>query len=98
MRTLGIILARAGSVGLADMQPPKRSACRRLESRLTIHSDGAIVACEQDVFGKHALGHIGVDSIQDIWRERIGAMRADHASGNWSKHELCVGCREWHRP
>jgi MoaA/NifB/PqqE/SkfB family radical SAM enzyme/spore coat polysaccharide biosynthesis protein SpsF (cytidylyltransferase family) len=86
------------TVELADMRPPKRSACRRLESRLTILSDGAIVACEQDVFGKHALGHVGVDSIQDIWRERIGAMRADHASGNWSQHVLCGPCREWHRP
>jgi MoaA/NifB/PqqE/SkfB family radical SAM enzyme len=83
---------------VADMQPPKRIACRRLESRMTILSDGSIVACEQDVLAKNRLGTIGEDEIAEIWRSRIGAMRCDHASGNWSKHSLCGACREWHRP
>ena len=86
------------AIEVADMQPPKRGACRRIDSRMTILSDGAIVACEQDVLGKHKLGTIGTDRICDVWRQRIGAMRCDHASGNWSKHPLCAGCREWHRP
>jgi Iron-sulfur cluster-binding domain len=85
-------------IELADMQPPRRRACRRLESRLTILSDGSIVACEQDILGKHRIGKVGADSIRDIWRARITPMRADHALGNWSKHPLCAGCREWHRP
>jgi hypothetical protein len=71
--------------------PPARIAPRIL-------SDGSIVACEQDVLGKNALGKIGVDSIRDVWRERIGSMRADHAGGNWMKHPLCAACKEWHRP
>jgi radical SAM protein with 4Fe4S-binding SPASM domain len=86
------------STELADMQPPRRRACRRLESRLMIHSDGSIVACEQDIFGKHKLGTIGVNSIREVWREKIGTMRCDHASGNWSRQPLCANCREWHRP
>src|SRR5439155_9228576 len=53
------------TIELADMQPPRRSACRRLESRLTILSDGSIVACEQDVLGKPKPGTIGADPIRD---------------------------------
>ncbi|HEX3357203.1 MAG TPA: radical SAM/SPASM domain-containing protein [Tepidisphaeraceae bacterium] len=84
--------------GVADMQPPKRCACRRLESRLTILSDGAIVACEQDVLAKNVLGQIGVDAIRDVWRDKVGSLRAGHVSNNWMKHALCAGCKEWHRP
>jgi Radical SAM superfamily/Iron-sulfur cluster-binding domain len=86
------------NVGVAEMQPPKRCPCRRLESRLTILSDGTIVACEQDVLGKNVLGRVGVDAIRDVWRDKAGSLRADHASNNWNKHALCAGCKEWHRP
>jgi radical SAM family protein/iron-sulfur cluster protein len=86
------------TIELADMQPPKRIACRRLASRLTILSDGAIVACEQDIRGKSKMGTIGADLIRDVWRQKIGTMRCDHASGNWNRHPLCATCREWHRP
>ena len=85
------------TIELADMQPPRRGACRRLDSRLTILSDGSIVACEQDVLGKNSLGTIGVDSLRDVWRDRFGSLRADHASGDWMKHPLCAACKEWHR-
>src|SRR5262249_25866989 len=86
------------SLALADMQPPRRSACRRIDSRLTILSDGSIVACEQDVLGKNSLGKVGVDSIREVWLNRVGAMRADHSSGAWTKYPLCAACKEWHRP
>src|SRR5262249_4167299 len=66
------------NVEVADMQPPRRSACRRLESRMMILSDGSIVTCEQDVLGKHALGKVGSDSIRDVWLNRFGALRAEH--------------------
>jgi hypothetical protein len=86
------------SVEVADMQPPRRGACRRLESRMMILSDGSIVTCEQDVLGKHALGRVGNDCIRDIWLNRFGALRAQHAAGNWTNAPLCRNCREWHRP
>ena len=86
------------AIELADMQPPRRCPCRRIESRLMILSDGMVVACDQDIFGKQPIGNIGAESLRDVWRERMGAMRADHASGQWDRHALCVACREWHRP
>ena len=85
-------------VAVAEMAPPRRKPCARLSSRMTILSDGTVVACEQDVLGAHPLGQIGVDSIQDVYRQRLGKLRTDHAQGNWNEHALCAACKEWHRP
>ena len=83
---------------VADMSPPKRRPCARLNSRMTVLSDGRIVSCEQDVIGRHVVGQAGVDAIQDVWRKKMQPLRESHASGCWSKHELCAGCRAGHRP
>jgi hypothetical protein len=82
---------------LADMTPPKRLPCARLASRMTILCDGSIVSCEQDVLGKQTMGRIGEDAIGDVWSGQLAALRADHASGQWSARPLCGACREWHR-
>jgi radical SAM protein with 4Fe4S-binding SPASM domain len=84
--------------GVADMSPPKRRPCARLNARLTILSDGRIVACEQDVTGRNVIGHIERDSIADVWRQKMQPLRADHAAGCWAKHATCAACKEWHRP
>ena len=83
---------------LADMAPPRRSACARLNSRLPVLCDGTFVACEQDVLGTNAVGHIGTDSLQEVWAKRMAQLRADHGCGAWSNHVLCGKCLEWHRP
>jgi radical SAM protein with 4Fe4S-binding SPASM domain len=84
--------------GIADMSPPRRKACMRLSNRMTILSDGSIVACEQDVTGKMLMGNAGTDRLSDVWMRRFNELRNDHASGEWTKHPLCVACKEWHRP
>jgi radical SAM protein with 4Fe4S-binding SPASM domain len=83
---------------VADMSPPKRSACARLASRMTVLCDGRVVSCEQDVLGRQAVGEIGKQSVRDIWSRAVGSLRTDHQQGNWAKHSLCATCREWHRP
>lgn len=85
-------------VAVADMSPPMRIACRRLASRLTILSDGRVVPCEQDVHGRQALGVVGQDSIEEIWRDRMEQLRNRHACGRWGDPPVCANCREWHRP
>jgi hypothetical protein len=82
----------------ADMSPPARRACRRIDSRLSILSDGRIVACENDILGASPLGVIGDDSIERIWRSRMAALRSAHAAGRWECTALCGRCRDWHRP
>jgi len=83
---------------VADMAPPRRRACGRLASRMTILSDGTIVSCEQDIFGKQAMGMIGQTPIQEIWKSRFTALRRCHEKSEWNGQPLCAGCREWHRP
>jgi radical SAM protein with 4Fe4S-binding SPASM domain len=85
-------------VALADMTPSGRKPCARLESRLTILSDGCIVSCEEDVTANQVIGQIGKDSLQDVWQTRVASLREDHFRGEWSKHKTCAKCREWHRP
>ncbi|HEX4794095.1 MAG TPA: SPASM domain-containing protein [Humisphaera sp.] len=85
-------------LAVADMAPSRRSACSRLNSRLTLLCDGRYVSCEQDVLGRQQLGELGTDSIADIWQKRMNVLRADHRAGKWADHPTCATCREWHRP
>jgi hypothetical protein len=82
---------------VADMAPPLRRPCARLESRMTILSDGRIVTCEQDVLGRQTLGCLGNDSIATVWQQQFAKVREEHRNGNWQCRPLCAGCREWHR-
>lgn len=105
LRTLGSAVIRGPScfsgriddVGVADMSPPLRKPCMRLETRLSILSDGRIVSCDQDVLGEQSLGEVESSSLRQAWK-RLGQLRADHRAGRWSLHQVCEKCREWHRP
>jgi radical SAM protein with 4Fe4S-binding SPASM domain len=85
-------------VSVADMTPPKRTACNRLTSRLTILSDGRIVSCEEDMSARQVLGEIGRDALKDVWQKNFGKLRGEHRQGRLESRPLCVNCREWHRP
>ena len=106
LRTVGCAVIAAPSdcagqipdVSLADMSPPRRVPCRRLANRLTILSDGSIVACENDVTGRHPLGHVSRSSIAEVWQSHIPTLRAAHAAGDFTQISLCGSCRDWHRP
>jgi MoaA/NifB/PqqE/SkfB family radical SAM enzyme len=105
LRALGSAVIRGPStcggqvpdVSVADMTPPGRKTCSRLNSRLTILSDGRIVSCEEDVLGTQVLGQLGRDSLSDVWRNQFESLRRDHREGKWMAHPLCAGCSEWHR-
>jgi hypothetical protein len=85
-------------VAVADMAPSGRKPCARLASRLTILSDGAVVACEQDILGARPMGRLDEEPLRDIWQHQFERLRADHREGAFGKHPLCSRCREWHRP
>lgn len=105
LRTAGCAVVRGPSdcagqipdVAVADMTPPKRRACARLTSRLTVLCDGSIVSCEEDMLGKQVIGRLGKDSIADAWLTKMEPLRRDHRDGRWDQHPLCATCREWHR-
>lgn len=83
---------------LADMSPPTRTGCARVNSRLTVLSDGRAVSCEQDVLGRQVVGDLRFDSLAVIWNNGMHALRAAQRCGNFAGQPLCGGCREWHRP
>jgi hypothetical protein len=89
--------AQIPDLAVADMASPIRRPCARLSSRMTILSDGTVVSCEPDVLGKQPMGMVGEMPIQEIWRQRFGAMRQCHQKSEWASSPLCGACREWHR-
>jgi spiro-SPASM protein len=89
---------QADDTAVADMSPPRRGPCTRLASRLTILSDGTIVSCEQDIHARQSLGAIGIESIKEVWQQRMATLRQSHRDGRWADHPICANCKEWHRP
>lgn len=83
---------------VADMSPTKRRACARLDSRLTMLSDGRAVSCEQDVTARQVLGDLRFDSLAIVWNSGMQALRQTHERGRFDSNPLCAACREWHRP
>ena len=88
---------RIADCGVADMTPPVRRACRRLDDRVTILSDGGIVACEQDPTGDMRLGRIGDDRLTDVWQGTLSRLNDRHKR-LVAIPQLCSNCNEWHRP
>lgn len=80
-------------LGVSDMTPPVRKPCRRLRSRMTILSDGTIASCEEDVFGRQAVGHLDRDPIELAWTEGMSPLRLNIGCGS-----VCSSCRMWDRP
>lgn len=85
-------------VAVADMAPPRRIACGRINSRVTVLCDGSVVSCEQDVHGRQVMGRVGDTPLGEIWLRSFARLRSDHGTGNWKQRPVCAGCREWHRP
>jgi hypothetical protein len=94
----GDFAGQVPDVSVADMSPPRRKPCSRLWSRMVVHSDGNVVACEPDFAGRKVLGNVDEMTLQEIWKSRLAPLRAGHRSGDFAGHPLCGGCREWHRP
>lgn len=82
---------------VAEMAPPRRRACGRIDRRLMILSDGRVVACEEDLLGSASAGHVESDSITRLWR-KLSSLREDHHAGQWDQHSLCANCKQWHLP
>ncbi|HEY1922196.1 MAG TPA: radical SAM protein [Tepidisphaeraceae bacterium] len=84
-------------VSVSQMEPPRRRACARIAQRMTVLSNGQFVSCEQDIQGRQSFGRVGEISIKNAWSDGMGAIRRDHAAGEWKRHPVCAACKEWHR-
>jgi hypothetical protein len=85
--------------GVTSMAPTGRFGCRRIRSRCIVLADSQVTVCDQDLNGQHAVGRIGEQSFEALWRtaefERI---REAHHGGRFDPTPLCAVCEEWHRP
>jgi hypothetical protein len=83
---------------LLPARPPKRTPCRRLQSRLMLLADGAAVSCSQDFEGRQAVGNWIQKSLGEIWRgEALESLRRRQAELVLGEDPLCGSCGEWHR-
>ena len=81
---------------VVHMAPPKRTACLRLDTRLTLLADGRVAVCEEDILGAGALGR---GTVLDAWRsDALAELRRMHAARRYDEHPICAGCEEFHRP
>jgi spiro-SPASM protein len=80
-----------------DMAPPRRRACRQIDRRMTIHSDGSVALCDQDWLSRGSVGNARVSSLKELW-VAMKPVQTLHALGKWSESPLCGKCKQWHRP
>lgn len=80
------------------LEPPGRSACRRLSHTMMIHSDGAVATCSEDFLARQPCGKIDERGLAFAWQSGpLAEIRDRHARGEWSLLALCAQCRDWHR-
>ena len=83
---------------VADVSPPRRVPCRRIDARLTVLSDGRVTTCEEDVRGAQTLGRVGEHSITDLWQNAMNRVRENHRLQIFEENPVCADCKDWHRP
>ena len=90
---------RLRDLSVVDMTPPTRTPCQRVMSRCVVLADGSVVPCDQDFTGQLLLGHLGKQTLQEVWSgARAECLRHNHAQGHADTELLCGPCAEWHRP
>ena len=84
---------------LTPVTPPVREACRRLQRRLLVLSDGRVPYCDQDFSGRSAAGAVTNQSLGQIWNgAALTDLRQAHAALQLGEYPMCAGCAEWFRP
>jgi hypothetical protein len=82
-----------------NMAPSPRTPCRRIRSRCMVLANGQVTMCDRDANGRHALGHLGDQSLEAIWAgSTFSEVREAHRRGRFDIHALCAACDDWHRP
>lgn len=79
--------------------PLIRGGCRRLNTRLMLHADGAVPRCGQDFEGAFPVGYWTTTRLGEIWAgARLTSLRQQHEGGHFTELPLCRNCDEWFRP
>ncbi len=82
-----------------NMAPSPRASCSRLRSRCVVLANGDVVLCDQDFCGSSAIGSLTENSLAQVWlSKKFQQVRNAHNCGDFSEHDMCANCNEWHRP
>jgi len=77
-------------LAVLSMAPPRRTPCRQLAHRMTIHSDGAVALCDQTWTD----GQTG--PLAGRWQQ-LGEVYENHQAQQFESLP-CATCDQWHRP
>jgi len=80
---------------IMHLLPGRRGVCERLQRRMTVLPNGDVTLCEMDYLGKHAIGNVHRDRLEDLWAGRFTQVRRAHARGDFGAFPLCPTCKEW---
>lgn len=80
---------------IMHLLPGRRGVCERLQRRMTILPNGDVTLCEMDYLGRHAIGNVHRDRLEDLWRGRFAEVRHAHARGEFGAFPLCPTCKDW---
>lgn len=77
-----------------DIVYEENFSCPQLYERLFVASDGQVMMCNSDEFGKHVIGNAYEEDIYDIWHgENLTKVRKLHNQPNGFMHlEICRKC------
>jgi MoaA/NifB/PqqE/SkfB family radical SAM enzyme len=77
-------------------QLPLHAACSKIETKIDIRYDGAVVMCCLDYYGIHKIGDIRYENIIDIWYSRAKQYQIEQLrKGHRKNFKLCSGCSDY---
>ena len=84
------------TMSFGDEASINKVPCIALWGTLCIHADGRVGLCCMDSDNIWPLGHVGAQSIAEIWSgSPMQRMRKKHITGRRSEFGLCNGCTVW---
>lgn len=92
---------RAGYVNhkTENLTLPVKAACSKIETKIDVRYDGAVVMCCMDYYGIHKIGDISKDNIVDIWYGEIRQQQMrDLKLGLRERYKLCSKCSDYIKP
>jgi radical SAM protein with 4Fe4S-binding SPASM domain len=84
---------------VADYRPYKRFLCKHLENSITVHMDGTVSICHQDIRKKYIIGDLKKQNLVDIFNNEFLLELFTKQNNNiFDSNELCKNCDEWYIP
>lgn len=88
-------LGRIADRRYSDLSPVERIPCWHLQRDLSIHSDGTVAFCKQDIDGVDGRGNVASTALVEIWKASRDSFVNDYR-GKLAQRPDCASCDEWY--